>query len=107
MLLSLVSTCLSMVGYGVIKRLDMKATEESFAILALEEMSANISWLPYSTELLDFTKTSLFLDYGNIQTDIGGVTTLSGVAHKVKFQFNDTTIQKFIDLMEQRAQFIR
>jgi hypothetical protein len=99
MLLSLVSTCLSIFGYGVLKRLDMRATNEDFVILNLEEMSANISWLPYSSELTDFSKACLFLDYGNISTDIGGVTSLTGVTHQVKFQFNENTIQTFIDLM--------
>jgi hypothetical protein len=77
--ISLGSTILNMVTFFFIKRLEMKAASESFIMICLEGMTANISWLPHSKKIRDYDNPNLNIDFGNLKTSIPFFTKSLGV----------------------------
>ena len=97
------STVLNMVTFFFIKRLEMQAANESFIMICLEGMTANISWLPHSKKIRDYDNPNLNIDFGNLKTSIPFFTKSLGFYFQVNFQFNDITLKSFITEITKRV----
>jgi hypothetical protein len=105
--ISFCSTILNMVTFFFIKRLEMQAASESFIMICLEGMTANISWLPHNKKIRDYDNPNLNIDYGNLKTSIPFFTKSLGFYFQVNFQFNDITLKSFITEVTKRVSALK
>ena len=63
-----------MVTFFAIKNFEMRATGETFTMLCLEGMTANISWLPHLAKIRNIDDQVLNIDFGNLKTPIPMLT---------------------------------
>jgi hypothetical protein len=101
--LSFGSTILNICSFFLLKKFDQNATGESFILLSLEGMTAQISWLPHLAKIKDTSEDTLSIDYGEMKTSIPIITSLFGIYYEVEFQFNDITVKSFIDAVTRRT----